>query len=136
VRLRIFRTKGAARLHDRSHRGCGRDGLALMRYLLALWALPLVLFWGWFGLSFYDINFGYVMLTRQVHDLLFELYGEILGLDPKTIPWLIAKACIFDTLILMAIWAFRRRREIQASWRRWREGQPAAAPLPDAFPRT
>lgn len=116
----------------------GRQGTALMRYVLAVWALPLVLFWGWFGLSFYDVNFGYVMLTRQVHDLLFQLYGQMLGLDPKTIPWLIAKACIFDTLILLAIWAFRRRREIRAAWSRWREGQPVdsvAAPLPDAMPR-
>ena len=38
-----------------------------MRYIIALWALPLVIFWGWFGLSYFDMNFGYVMLTRQVH---------------------------------------------------------------------
>jgi hypothetical protein len=85
-----------------------------MRYVLAIWALPLVIFWGWFGLSFYDMNFGYVMLTRKVHDLLFELYGNMLGLDPVTIPWLVAKACIIDTLILLAIYAFRRRRQITA----------------------
>jgi hypothetical protein len=110
-----------------------------MRYVLAIWALPLLIFWGWFGLSYHDINFGYVMLTRQVHDLIFQLYGEMLGLDPRTIPWLIFKACILDTLILLAIWAFRRRREIVAAWRRWRDDQsdaPDSIPLPEAMPRT
>jgi hypothetical protein len=50
-----------------------------MRYLFALWAAPLVLFWGWFFLSLNDINFGYVMLSRQLHDLVFQLYGQMLG---------------------------------------------------------
>lgn len=92
-----------------------------MRYVLIAWAAPLALFWGWFALSYYDVNFGYVMLTREAHDLLFELYGQILGIDPGTIPWLLAKACVFDTLILLAIWAFRRRRDIAAWWRQRRE---------------
>lgn len=83
-----------------------------MRYLLILWASPLFLFWGWFGLSFYDINFGYVMLSRRLHDLVFQLYGEMLGIDPATIPLMLAKACVFDTLILLAIFAFRRRKQI------------------------
>lgn len=92
-----------------------------MRYVLALWASPLVLFWGWFGLSFYDINFGYVMLTRQVHDLVFELYGDMIGIDPTIIPAMVAKACIVDTLVLMAIFAFRRRRQIGAWLKTQRE---------------
>jgi hypothetical protein len=86
-----------------------------MRYLLVMWAAPLVLFWGWYFLSYYDINFGYVMLSRQLHDLVFELYGEMLGIDPAIIPGMIAKACVFDALIVLAIWAFRRRRTI-AGW--------------------
>lgn len=90
-----------------------------MRYMLILWALPLALFWGWFFLSFNDMHFGYVILTRDVHDIVFGLYGQILGIDPSTIPPLVAKACVVDTLIISAIWAFRRRREIM-QW--WREG--------------
>jgi hypothetical protein len=86
-----------------------------MRYLLAMWATPLVLFWGWFFLSLNDINFGYVMLSRPLHDLVFELYGETLGVDPAVIPGMVAKVCVFDTLVLLAIWAFRRRRTI-AGW--------------------
>lgn len=86
-----------------------------MRYLFALWAAPLVLFWGWFFLSLNDINFGYIMLSRQLHDLVFQLYGQMLGIDPAIIPGMVAKACVFDSLLLMAIWAFRRRRTI-AGW--------------------
>lgn len=103
-----------------------------MKYVLAIWALPLVIFWGWFGLSYYDMNFGYVMLTRKVHDLLFQLYGNILGLDPATIPWLVAKACIVDTLILLAIYAFRRRRQIAAWVRNVRERYREVPAAPSA----
>ncbi|MGB3834066.1 MAG: DUF6105 family protein [Mesorhizobium sp.] len=85
-----------------------------MRTLLLLWAAPLVLFWGWFFLSLNDINFGYVMLSRQLHDLVFQLYGEMLGIDPALIPGMVAKACFVDSLLVLAIWAFRRRRTIMA----------------------
>lgn len=90
-----------------------------MRYVLALWAAPLIIFWGWFFLSLNNINFGYIMLTRQVHDLLFRLYGEMLGIDPAIIPGMVARACILDTLLLLALYAFRRRRPILA-WLRVR----------------
>lgn len=99
-----------------------------MRYVFAVWALPLIIFWGWFGLSYYDINFGYLMLSRQIHDIYFQMAGQILGMAPETIPWLIARALVFDTLILMSIWAFRRRREITA-WvkqKRERYARPAS----------
>lgn len=84
-----------------------------MKYLFFAWATPLALFWGWFFLSLNDINFGTIYFSRALHEVLFELYGQMLGLDPSTIPWLIAKACVFDTLILLAIWAFRRRKELK-----------------------
>jgi len=88
-----------------------------MRYILALWAIPMALFWGWFFLSLNDMNFGYVMLSRPLHDFVFELYGEILGVDPAIIPGMVAKACVFDTFLVLALWAFRRRRVI-AGWLR------------------
>ncbi|CAM5394688.1 hypothetical protein ATER59S_01968 [Aquamicrobium terrae] len=88
-----------------------------MRTLLLLWAAPLVLFWGWFFLSLNDINFGYVMLSRPLHDLVFQLYGDMLGIDPALIPGMVAKACIVDSLLVLAIWAFRRRRTIMG-WMR------------------
>jgi len=103
-----------------------------MRYILIFWASPLLIFWGWFGLSFYDVNFGYVMLTRQVHDLVFELYGEMLGIDPHIIPAMVAKACVFDTLILLAIFAFRRRRQIAARLKARRSRYIAGVSSPSA----
>ena len=86
-----------------------------MRWVFAAWALPMGIFWGWYFLSLNDMNFGYVMLTRDAHDILFELYGQMLGIDPATIPGLVAKACILDTAIILAIWAFKRRRAL-AAW--------------------
>jgi Family of unknown function (DUF6105) len=103
-----------------------------MRYIVMLWALPLVLFWGWFGLSYYNMHFGYVALTRQFHDVIFELYGELLGLDPATIPWLLVRALVFDTFLLLGIWAFRRRREIAAGTRRLRQRYVSVESAPGA----
>lgn len=92
-----------------------------MRYVFALWAAPLLLFWGWYFLSFNDMNFGYVMLSRPLHDFVFQLYGDILGIDPEIIPGLVARACIMDTGLILAFWAFRRRRQI-AAWIRRKRG--------------
>lgn len=97
-----------------------------MRYVLALWAAPLALFWGWYFLSLNDMNFGYLMLSREVHDFAFQVYGQILGIDPAEIPVLIFRACLFDTLIIAAIWAFRRRREIAGWWQERRPDRQAA----------
>lgn len=100
----------------------GRKG-RLMRALLLLWITPLALFWGWYFLSLNDMNFGYVMLSRQLHDLIFELYGEILGVDPLLIPGMVAKACVFDSFLVVGIIVFRRRRQIVSWWGRQRAGQ-------------
>lgn len=107
-----------------------------MRYLIAAWVAPLGLFWGWYFLSYYDMNFGYVMLSRQLHDLVFQLYGDTLGIDPATIPGLVAKACVFDSLIVAAIWAVRRRRVIAGWIRSARERWAGAAsrPMPEDGP--
>ena len=85
-----------------------------MRYILLFLATPLVLLWGWFFLSYYDWNFGFLFLSREFHDFAFQIYGQILGIEPSTIPVLVAKACVVDTLIILALFAFRRRREIIA----------------------
>ena len=88
-----------------------------MRTLLLLWITPLVLFWVWYFLSLNDMNFGYVMLSRQLHDMVFQLYGEILGIDPAIIPGMVARACVFDSFLVAGIIAFRRRKKIAAWWR-------------------
>ena len=87
-----------------------------MRWILIFWAVPMGLFWGWFFLSYHDINFGLLFFSRLVHDFAFEFYGNLLGIDPQTIPPLVARACIVDTTLIFAIYGFRKRREIMAWW--------------------
>ena len=102
-----------------------------MRSILYFWAAPMGIFWGWFYLSANDMSFGYTMLTRKMHDFAFQMYGSILGIDPQTIPGLVARACVFDTIFIFAILAFRRRKPIMAWLRSFRaetavEAQPSA----------
>jgi hypothetical protein len=74
------------------------------------------------------MNFGYIMLTRQMHDFVFGIYGQILGVDPATIPPLVAKACVFDSIFIAALYAFRRRRQIR-SWIRDRRARRIASAM-------
>ncbi|MBC2773637.1 hypothetical protein H6M51_12250 [Rhizobium sp. AQ_MP] len=87
-----------------------------MKTLLLLWALPITILGAWYGLSYYDMSFGIFMLTRDAHDLVFQVYGDILGIPPETIPPLVLRAIIVDSLILFAIIGFRRRKQIRAWW--------------------
>lgn len=105
-----------------------------MRYILLFWAMPMGLFWGWFYLSYNDINFGLTFLSRPVHDFAFGFYGNLLGIDPQTIPPLVARACVVDTVVIFAIYAFRRRRDIIAWWNASRQPTvaPEAGPVPPA----
>jgi len=103
-----------------------------MRWVFAAWAVPMGLFWGWYFLSLNNIHFGYVMLTRDAHDIVFQLYGNMLGIDPETIPGLVARACILDTLLILGIWAFRRRKEISAWVRGRRDRYSGVEPSPNA----
>lgn len=80
-----------------------------MRIFLLLWFVPLVLFWGWYGLSYHDINFGIRMFTRELHDLVFIIYGNAIGIEPEKVPGIAAWACFFDSLIVLSIAAFRWR---------------------------
>ena len=104
-----------------------------MRYILIFWAVPMSLFWGWYYLSYNDMHFGYLFLSRLMHDFAFQTYGNLLGIDPATIPPLVARACVVDTAIIFAILGFRRRREIGAWWERRRAvnlpATPAAGPV-------
>lgn len=100
-----------------------------MKWVLFFWALPLVILGSWYTLSYYDINFGYLILSRQMHDLVFQVYGNILGLPPDDIPPLVLKAIIIDTLLLIAIMSFRRRKAILAWWRGRQSSKAPAASL-------
>jgi hypothetical protein len=88
-----------------------------MKWFLILWAGPITLLGSWYGLSYYDMSFGIFMLTRQAHDLVFNIYGNILGIPPETIPPLVARAIMLDSTIVFAIIAFRKRKAIARWWR-------------------
>lgn len=92
-----------------------------MKWFLILWALPIMLLGGWYGLSYYDISFGFFMLTRDAHDLVFQIYGHILGIPPQDLPPLVARAIVLDSILVLAIIAFRRRRQIWSWWQARRQ---------------
>jgi hypothetical protein len=99
-----------------------------MRWILIFWAMPITLLGTWYGLSYNDINFGYLMLSRQMNDFVFQLYGQILGLPPEILPGMVLKAIVVDSLLLFSILAFRRRKQILAWWRsRQKSGSEALA---------
>ncbi|GEO86421.1 MULTISPECIES: DUF6105 family protein [Alphaproteobacteria] len=104
-----------------------------MKVFLVLWGMPIVLLGSWYGLSYYDMNFGFFMLTRQAHELVFAVYGNALGLPPETIPPLVARAIVFDSLMVFSIIAFRRRKKIAAWWAaRQTSSELRPAPVPRA----
>ncbi|MCB1463543.1 MAG: hypothetical protein KDJ90_14210 [Nitratireductor sp.] len=94
-----------------------------MRVILLLWVIPLSLFWGWFALSFYDISFGTVFFSRELHDLVFNIYGNALGVPSTDVPSMVAWACIVDTGVIGSIAAFRWRSAWLPQSRAWLAGQ-------------
>jgi len=80
-----------------------------MKWFLILWALPLSLLGAWYGLSYYDINFGTQFFSRDLHDLVFQIYGNLLGMEPETIPGLVLKAILVDTVIVIGLIMLKRR---------------------------
>ncbi|SOE17283.1 hypothetical protein SAMN05877838_2181 [Hoeflea halophila] len=115
-----------------------------MKVFLALWVMPIILLGSWYGLSYYDISFGYRILTRELHDLVFEIYGNLLGIPPETIPPLVLKAIIFDTFLVVGLIIIKRRRkQIWAAIRRmfgWSDNAdepiPASAQADSEFSRS
>ena len=87
-----------------------------MRYVFWFWFVPMGFLWGWYYLSYHDISFGMGFFSRDMHDLVFAIYGHILGMEKDVIIRLLIKACIVDTGLIMAILAFRRRHRIRAWW--------------------
>jgi hypothetical protein len=100
-----------------------------MRYFLLFWLLPVGFLVAWLQLSANDVSFGTVFFSRQMYDLVFGIYAEILGVDPAILPPMIYKALIVDTGILAAIVAFRRRKSIVAWINARRQPTPATAPI-------
>lgn len=101
-----------------------------MKWLLVFWAGPVLFLGAWYYLSYYDISFGIYMLSRPMHDLVFQIYGKILGIPPETIPPLVARAIAFDSLLVFAIIAFRKRAEIRAWWKARQASKSGRSRLP------
>lgn len=98
-----------------------------MKWLLIFWASPITILATWYGLSYNDMHFGITMLTRPAHDLVFQIYGNVLGLPPETIPPLVLKAIIVDSFLLAGLVALRNRKKIMRWWvgrRATREQEP------------
>jgi hypothetical protein len=97
-----------------------------MKWILFLWAMPVTLLGSWYGLSYYDMSFGVFMLTREAHDLVFQIYGHVLGIPPENLPPLVARAIVFDSFLVFCLIGFRRRRQIMAWWRARRQASSAS----------
>ncbi|WHA40070.1 DUF6105 family protein [Agrobacterium larrymoorei] len=104
-----------------------------MKWFLILWAGPVMLLGSWYSLSYYDMSFGVFMLTRQAHDLVFQIYGNVLGIPPETIPPLVARAIAVDSLIVFAIIAFRKRAAIASWWRRRQSSEAVSLPSAESL---
>ncbi|MAY63811.1 MAG: hypothetical protein CML29_16535 [Rhizobiales bacterium] len=80
-----------------------------MKWFIALWAAPMALICSWYTLSYYDLNFGLTFLSRDLHDLVFIVYGNILGVPPEDVPPMVFKAILVDTALVVAILLLRRK---------------------------
>ena len=110
-----------------------------MRWILTLWALPIAFLGTWYTLSYYDLNFGFFMLRRDVHDLVFQIYGDVLGVPPADVPPMVLKAIILDSFIVAGIYAWRKRAAIRAWWAARKgdslaKGPVQSAPVAEALP--
>lgn len=90
-----------------------------MRIFILLWAFPLIFFWGWYGFSYYDFNFGTAFLSRHTHDVVFALYGNILGMPAADVPWALVKIFAFDSLFVVALAAWRWRKSWYPQTKIW-----------------
>ncbi|KAB0681837.1 DUF6105 family protein [Aureimonas leprariae] len=85
-----------------------------MRLFLVLWLAPGTLFWSWHLLSLHDVVF-----PRAFHDEVFRIYGALLNVEPSEIPGLFAHAFATDSLLVLTVLAFRRRKAIALVIRRF-----------------
>ena len=88
---------------------------------MLLWLVPVGFMAVWYGLSANDINMGTRIFSRDMHDMVFTMYGNILGVEPGEMPGLLLKTLIFDTFLIGAIVAFKMRKRwwptVSAYWR-------------------
>ena len=98
-----------------------------MRVLLILWFVPIALLGVWYGLSVNDWHFGTRIFSRELHDLVFGLYGRMLGMPPAELKPLVFKAVLLDSLLVLGIAAFRWRKKWWPAVSRYLRPEIAAA---------
>lgn len=98
-----------------------------MKWFLIFWAGPIVFLGSWYELSYYDISFGTFFLSREMHDLVFRIYGAVLGVPPQEVPGLVARAVALDSVIVFGLILVRRNRAVRA-WLGRRFGRAQAEP--------
>ncbi len=84
----------------------------MIRGLLLLWLLPIAFFWSWYFISLHDLGFGLFFFSRELHEMVFEIYGSTLGVDPAALPGMVAKALVVDTAIVFSLVALKKHRAI------------------------
>lgn len=70
----------------------------------------------WYYLSFNDIHFGVLILSRLFNDAVFQAYGNILGMEVVAVRQLLIRTFVIDTLFIAAIIYFKPFRRIKAWW--------------------
>lgn len=85
-----------------------------MRWLLSLWFAPITFLVAWLALAANDWNLGVHFFSRDMYDTVFGTYAAVLGVPAETLPPLVVRALVLDSLIVLALYAFRRRKPIVA----------------------
>lgn len=84
-----------------------------MRAILFIWVAPVAFLVVWFVLAANDWNMGTIMFSRANYDLVLSLYANLLGIEPHSVPTMIAKIAAFDLALVAAFFG----------WRRWRNAR-------------
>lgn len=84
----------------------------MIRGLVLFWFLPIAFFWSWYYISYYDLGFGLFFYSRELHDMVFAVYGATLGVEPEALPGMLAKVLMVDSSIVFGLIALRKHRAI------------------------
>lgn len=84
----------------------------MIRGLVVFWFLPIAFFWSWYFISLHDLGFGLFFYSRELHDMVFAVYGATLGVDPALLPGMLAKVLLVDSSIVFGLIALRKHRAI------------------------
>ncbi len=80
------------------------DGL--MRILLSAWFAPITFLVLWLLMASNDWSLGIHFFSRDMYDSVFDLYANVLGVPAETLPPLVVRALVLDSLIVLALYAF------------------------------